>query len=204
MGLHPPYFKRICLERTIKQRQSPPYSPNYNPSERYMDIIVSGARSLLYISGLDPRKFWCDALNHRTQLQLCMALPGRATPWELAYGRRPDVTYLRIFGCEALSYIEKSKRWKFDPKVERCIYIGISPTHSRDTYKLWNLRTGQVILRRNVFFNEHSFPARPDTRIKRPPLPPGEETNMDKGEDLIGEEFKDEGETFTIIGTDFK
>jgi len=29
--------------------------------------------------------------------------PGRATPWELAYGRRPDVTFLRIFGCEALS-----------------------------------------------------------------------------------------------------
>jgi hypothetical protein len=74
-------FQMRCRERGIKQSPSPPYAPNYNPSERYMDIIVGGARSLLYISGLDPQLFWDDAVEHRVQLQLVMALPGRPTPW---------------------------------------------------------------------------------------------------------------------------
>jgi hypothetical protein len=60
------------------------------------------------------------------------------------------------------------------------------------------------MFRRNVFFNERSFPARLDTKIHRPLMPAGEVENTDKGEDLIGEEFADEGETFTVVGTDFK
>jgi hypothetical protein len=74
-------FQMRCRERGTKQSPSPPYAPNYNPSERCMGIIVGGARSLLYISGLDPQLFWDDAIEHRVQLQLVMALPGRPTPW---------------------------------------------------------------------------------------------------------------------------
>jgi hypothetical protein len=35
-------------------------------------------------------------------------------------------------------------------------------------------------------------------------MPAGEAENTDKGEDLIGEEFADDGETFTVVGTDYK
>ena len=85
-------------------------------------------------------------------------------------------------------------------------YISASPpsTHSKDTYKLWNLRTGKEMFRRNVYFNERSFPARLDAKINRPLMPAGQADNTDKGEDLIGEEFADEGETFTVVGTDYK
>jgi hypothetical protein len=197
-------FQLRCRERGIKQPPSPPCAPNYNPSEKYMGIIVSGARSLLFISGLDPQLFWDDAVEHRVQLQLVMALPGRPTPWELALGRRPDLTFIRTTGCEALSQVEKDKRWKFDPKVERCIYLGTSPLHSKDTHKLWNLRAGKELYRRNVYFNERSFPARLDQKITRPLTPAGEVENTDKGGDLIGEEFAGDGETFTVVGTDYK
>ena len=84
-----------------------------------MDIIVSMARSMLFVSGLDPTTYWTHALEHAVYLQIRTALPGRATPFELSFGRRPNITNLRIFGCEALSYVEKSKRTKFNPKVER-------------------------------------------------------------------------------------
>jgi hypothetical protein len=161
-------FQLRCRERSIKQSPSPPHAPNYNPSERHMDIIVSGARSPIFIYGLDPQLFWDDAIEHRVQLQLVMALPGRPTPWELALGRRPDLTFIRTMGCEASSHVEKDKRWKFDPKVERCIYLGISPLHSKGTCKLWNLCTGKELFRRNVFFNERSFPARLDQKLHRP------------------------------------
>ena len=70
------------------------------------------------------------------------------------------MTNLRIFGCEALAYVEKGKRSKLQPKVERTIYLGISPDHSHDTYKLLKVSNNEIIYRRNVYFNERSFPAR--------------------------------------------
>jgi hypothetical protein len=84
------------------------------------------------------------------------------------------------------------------------MHLGISPLHFKDTHKLWNLRTGKELFRRNVYFNERSFPARLDQKITRPLMPAGEVENTDKGKDLIGEEFADEGETFTVVGTDYK
>ena len=62
-----------------------------------MSIINSRARTLLAISGLDTEAFWGDAIAQSVQIQLITALPGRATPWELATGRRPNIAHLRIF-----------------------------------------------------------------------------------------------------------
>ena len=201
-------FAKFCREKGIKQKASPPYSPNFNPVEKYMDIIVSRARTLLAISGLDVEQFWGDAVAQSVQIQLITALPGRATPWELATGRRPNVAHLRIFGCEALTYVEHDQRKKFNPKTQKCIYLGVSPLHSRDTFKLYNLSTKRAIFRRNVTFNEKLFPARHSATpiiggaYDNDPSEPA--TQEDPAQDLEGTSFEDEGETFTIIAVGTK
>ena len=67
--------------------------------------------------------------------------------------------------------------------------------------KLYNLRTNKVIYRRNVVFNERAFPARTDDSIRQAIGQPNIE---ESGEELIGQDFTDEGDTFTItdVGTD--
>ncbi len=131
-----------------------------------MDIIVSMGRLLLFISGLSPDAFWDSALGHAVQIQNRTALPGRVTPYELTCGRRPNVSNLRIFGCEALCYVEKDKCTKLQPKVEHTLHLGLSPDQSNDTCKLMMIGTNSFIYRRNVYFNERSFPAR---KSKLPP-----------------------------------
>ena len=133
-------------------------------------------------------------MEHAAYLQVRSALPGRCTPYELSFGRRPNVVNLRIYGCEALSYVEKDKRTKFQPKVERTIYLGMSPDHSHDTYKLFKLSNSKIIFRRNVFFNERTFPAR---KLKLP----SSLTANDTGEDLLALEFEDDGSRWTITKT---
>jgi hypothetical protein len=90
-----------------------------------------------------------------------------------------------VFGYEAMAYIEKDKRHKLDYKVERCIYLGMSTTHTDDTAKLLLIRTMQIIYRRNVHYNERSYPAR---KLKHQPS----NNKTDTGEDLIGLQFEDE------------
>jgi hypothetical protein len=189
-------FAQICLNQQITQTPSPPYEPNKNPVELYMDIIISMGRSLLYVSGLNPDTFWDSALGHAVQIQNRTALTGRATPYELTCERRPNVSNLRIFGCEALCYVEKDKRTKLQPKVERAIYLGLSPDHSNDTYKLLRIGTNSIIYRWNVYFNERSFPAR---KFKLPPTL----TSPDDSHELIGLEFEDDNERWTITKVGF-
>jgi hypothetical protein len=172
-------FAKIFTEQGITQTRTPPYDHNKNPTERYIEILTSMARSLLSLSGLDPKQFWEHALEHATCIQNRTALKGRATPYETEFGRKPDITHLRIFGCEAMAYMEKDKRHKLESKVERTIYLEMSPAHSDDTVKLLSLKTMKVIYRRNVPFNERSYPAR---KQKLNPFP----HHVDTGEDLIG------------------
>jgi hypothetical protein len=70
----------VCRENKINQIQSAPYSPNQNPAERYMEIIVSGARSL-FTFGLPVSIFWSHAVSHRVYIQNILALPGRCSPY---------------------------------------------------------------------------------------------------------------------------
>jgi hypothetical protein len=151
---------------------------------------------ILSISGFDPSIYWEMALEHAVNLQIRMALPGRCTPFELTYGKQPNVINLRIFGCEALAYREKDKRAKFQPKVDQCVYLGIFTSHSDDTYKLLNLKTKKIIYRRQVFFNERSFPACKQKAALEPA-----KVLEDTAEDIIGLPFEDGGEKFIITGT---
>ena len=185
-------FSNICKQKEIKQLMSAPHHPNQNPTEHYMGILMEKTRALLFISGLDPDSHWENALLHAVCLQNRTALPGRGTPFEHRFDKQPDISHIRIFGCEALAYVEKEKRTKLEYKTEKCIYLGMSSRHSADTHKLLSLKTNQIIYRRNVSFNERSFTARnnPITR----PIPP---TN-DTGEDLIGQTFTEDNETFLI------
>ncbi len=180
-------FAEVCKDKSIQQICSPPYTPNQNPTEHYMEIITSIMRALLFVSGLDPTEFWEHALQHAVNLQIRTALPGRCTPYELTHGHRPNVFNLRIFGCEALAYIEKDKRKKLQPKVHKTIYLGISDSHGDDIYELFDMKTRKLIYRKNVYFNERQFPARTTKHVTTSPDQP------DTGEDLIGLDFEDDG-----------
>jgi hypothetical protein len=108
---------------------------------------------------------------------------------------QPNIGNLRMFGCEAMAlFVEKDQRTKWQDKADKCIYLGISPTHSDDTHKLLHLKTNEILYRRNVCFNERSFPAR-QTKIALVP-------HKDTGADLIGLQFIDDGITSTIIEAD--
>jgi hypothetical protein len=150
-----------------------------------MDIIVGKNCCLLYISGLKSRTYWVHALHQATCLQNRTALPGRPTPYQNEYGKKPDISHIRIFGCEALAYVEKEKRHKLDFKTERCIYLGMSSRHSPDTHKLLKLSNNEVIYRRNVSFNERCFPA----RTQRSFIPPTSPIIHPRENDLMGQTF---------------
>jgi hypothetical protein len=58
------------------------------------------------------------------------------TPQEVWTGKKPSLTHLKVFGCDAYVHVPKENMSKLDKKVEKCIFIGYKD--GLKGYKLWN------------------------------------------------------------------
>jgi hypothetical protein len=70
------------------------------------------------------------------------------TPQEVWTGKKPSLTYLKVFGCEAYVHVPKESKSKLDKKVEKCIFIGCKD--GLKGYKLWNPKTKKGVYIRDV------------------------------------------------------
>ena len=103
-------FQQFCNERGIQRQFTIARTPEQNGvSERMNRTIMEAARSMLFHSKM-PQRFWAEAVN--TAVYLRNRSPTVAVkdkvPFELWYGKKPSVSHLRVFGCNAYVRIEKA------------------------------------------------------------------------------------------------
>eukprot|EP00253_Pinus_taeda_P002828 PITA_02828 len=83
------------------------------------------ARSMLSGAGLG-QEFWEEAVD--TACYLVNKSPSSTledkTPQEVWTGKKPSLSHLRVFGCDAYVHVPKGKQTKLDSKSEKCIFIG--------------------------------------------------------------------------------
>ena len=104
-----------------------------------------------------PLKFWAEAINAAVCLHNrspTTALKNK-TPFECWFGKKPDVSNLRVFGCICFVYVPDKLRKKLDPKASKAIFMG----YPQDTkgYKVYELSSDKFIRSRSVTFHEQSF-----------------------------------------------
>lgn len=107
-------FRSFCSSYGIVQQTSAPYSPQQNGlAERMNRTIVEMARSMVHYMGLDL-EWWGEAVN--AAVYTINRLPNTArtsvSPFEVFYGKRPDLSHLRVFGSRGFVHVEKVKRSK--------------------------------------------------------------------------------------------
>jgi hypothetical protein len=75
------------------------------------------------------------------------------TPHKVWNGKKPSLTHLRVFGCDAYVHVPKKNMSKLDKKkVEKSIFIGYKD--GLKGYNLWNPETKKVVYNRDVVFRE--------------------------------------------------
>jgi len=143
--------KGIMFELTV------PGTPQLNGvAERLNRTILDKSRCLLLDSKL-PKSFWIEAVL--TAVYLMNRSPTRAlkdgkVPAEKWFGRRPNLSHLKVFGCTAYLHVPKNLAGgKFQPRAVKCIFLG----YTVNGYRLWNLERRRLVLGRNVVFNESNF-----------------------------------------------
>ncbi|PKA54068.1 Retrovirus-related Pol polyprotein from transposon TNT 1-94 [Apostasia shenzhenica] len=120
---------------------------------------------MLHERGL-PKYFWAEAVN--TACYIVNRVTVRSilskTLYELWKGRKPNISYLRVFGynCFVLNN-GKDNLGKFDPKADEAIFLGYSLTSK--AYRVYNTRTMLVEESIHVQFDESNKEAHPPEQI---------------------------------------
>ena len=150
-------FAKFCTEKGISHQFTVPYCPQQNGvAERMNRTIMEGARSMLYHAKL-PLEFWAEACS--TAVYLHNRSPTTAlkdqTPFECLFGRRPDISQLKVFGCVSYVHISDNQRRKLDSKAHKAILVGYPP--GVKGYKLYDLEKKKFVISRDVQFFEDNF-----------------------------------------------
>ena len=84
------------------------------------------------------------------------------TPTELWSNKKPNISHLRVFGCQAWVHILKKRRSKLEPKSREMIFIGYKP--GSKGYQFWDAAHHRIEISHDVKFNETLFPAKEATK----------------------------------------
>ena len=149
-------FQGYLKSRGIRHEPTVAYTPEQNGvAERLNRTLVEAARSMICHAGLSSN-YWGEAIATATYVRnRTVTTATSETPYEKWYGKKPDVSNLKVFGCVAYVHVPDPLRQKLDKKAEKLRFVGYN-THPKG-YRLLNEGTGKVVIKRDVAFNETVF-----------------------------------------------
>ncbi|CAD7083583.1 unnamed protein product [Hermetia illucens] len=148
-------MKRYLEPRGIEMVNTAPYTPQQNgKAERDNRTIIESARTMITAKKL-PLSLWAEAVGTAvTVLNRVLATGKEKTPYEIWFGKTPDVSHFRVFGSDAYMHIDKQFRKKLDPKATKLILVGYQ--NDSINYRLYNPQNNKIYISRDVIFNEKS------------------------------------------------
>ncbi|GKF02739.1 retrotransposon protein, putative, ty1-copia subclass, partial [Tanacetum coccineum] len=144
-------------EHRIIAYQTPPYTPQHNGvSERRNRTLLDMVRSMMSQTTL-PKSFWDYALESATRiLNMVPTKKVDKTPYKVWHGQAPKLSYLKVWGCEALVKRDTlTKPDKLEPRAFKCIFVG----YPKKTigYSFYYLPENKVFVARNTEFFENDI-----------------------------------------------
>ena len=110
-------------------------------------------RSMMSLADL-PLSFWGYALETTAfTLNRAPSKSVETTPYELWFGKKPKLSFLKVWGCDA--YVKRLQPDKLEPKADKCIFIG----YPKETvgYTFYLRSEGKVFVAKNESFLEKEF-----------------------------------------------
>nr|GEX75756.1 hypothetical protein [Tanacetum cinerariifolium] len=137
----------------IVQQLTSPYTPQHNGvSERKNHTLLNMVRSMMNLTTL-PLFFWDYALESATRiLNMVPTKKVDKTPYELWYGKVPKLSYLKVWGCEAL--VKRDTLDKLQQRSVKCIFIGY-PKETMGYYFYFPPKNKIVVARYAEFFEKN-------------------------------------------------
>ncbi|GJX20835.1 retrotransposon protein, putative, ty1-copia subclass [Tanacetum coccineum] len=132
---------------------TPPYTPQHNNvSEKRNHTLLNMVRSMMNLTTISL-SFWSYVLESATCI-LNMVLTKKVdkTPYELWYGKVPNLSYLKVYRCEAL--VKRDTPNKLQQRSVKCIFVGY-PKETMGYYFYFPPKNKIVVARYAEFFEKN-------------------------------------------------
>ncbi|KAK8593567.1 hypothetical protein V6N12_045644 [Hibiscus sabdariffa] len=147
-------FDELLKECGIVSQLTPPGTPQWNGvSERRNRTLLDMVRSMMSHTDL-PTSFWGYTLE--TAAFTLNRVPSKSvqkTPHEMWTGRRPNMSFMRVWGCQA--YVKHQMSTKLEPKSQKCTFVGY-PKETKGYY-FYNSKENKMFVARTGVFLEKEF-----------------------------------------------
>ena len=150
-------FDDYLKECGIISQLTPPATPQWNGvSERRNRTLLDMVRSMMSQADL-PISFWGHTLETTAFTLNCVPSKSiQKTPYEIWIGKRPSLSFMKIWGYEA--YVKRLASDKLGPKSDKCYFVGY-PKETKGYY-FYNPIEGKVFVARTGIFLEREFLSR--------------------------------------------
>ena len=109
-------FEKYLKSKCIRHKFTVTYFHAQNrEAERMSCILMESARTMIGCVGL-PDSYWGEAVYIKNRVPT-RAFKEKVSPYEKWYGRRPDLSHLKVFGCVAYAHIPDCQISKLDKKA---------------------------------------------------------------------------------------
>ncbi|GKB77227.1 retrovirus-related pol polyprotein from transposon TNT 1-94 [Tanacetum coccineum] len=138
----------------IFHQKSVPRTPQQNGVvERRNRTLVEAARTMLIFSKVSMF-LWAEvvATSCYTQNRSLIHTRHNKTPYELVHDKKPDLTFLRVFGALCYPTNDGEDLGKLQAKADIGIFVGYAP--NRKGFRIYNKRTRRIMETIHVTFNE--------------------------------------------------
>jgi hypothetical protein len=140
----PTKFILYCEKNGIIHQKSSPYTPQQNGlAEKKSRTLVEMINAMILNSKLSYN-LWGEALF--TACHVHNKKPSRkfkVSPYELWKGRKPNLGYLRVWGCLAFYRITDLKRTKLGPRAIKSVFVGYA--ENSKAYGLLDLDSNVIV-----------------------------------------------------------
>jgi hypothetical protein len=150
-------FTMYLKECGIVSQLTPPGTPQWNGiSKRRNRTLLDIVRSMMSNTTL-PKMFWGHALE--TAALTINRVPSKSvenTQYELWFGKVPNMSYLKIWGCEV--FVKRPTSDKLGPKADKCFFVGY-PKETKGYYFYYQSENKIIVARHGIFL-EREFLAK--------------------------------------------
>lgn len=101
-----------------------------------------------------PANFWGEAVRHA--IYVLNRLPTRAlsgvTPYEALKNEKPNIGYIKVFGCKAYMKVPNNLTKKLDDRSKSVVNLGKEP--GTKVYRLYDPESNRIVVSRDIVFEE--------------------------------------------------
>jgi hypothetical protein len=159
--------KRDLERHGIRHVATPPYTKEWNgTSERYGQTVMMTTRAIMWGTKL-PKSLWGEAVATAAYLinRRPSAKQSGMTPYEAWFGRKPNISHLRIWGSKAYVHVPKERRpdIKLSDRATEALFVGYA--EQEGNYRFYIPSQHRIVTSRDAVFHETVVGEKRDSAI---------------------------------------